>query len=102
MTHSDEGYPYMAFYDNDYYYSRNSEQEMFGEEIPQGEPSEGEQVAHYLADDIVLRQRLCAFIPGYPHQRGYAEVTVKSILLFMPGVRISIAVDASELEEYQT
>lgn len=98
----DEGYPYMRFYNDDYYYSEYSEEYYFEEELSNEKVSRAELVAERLAADIAHREHLCAFIPGYPHQRRYVEVTVKSVLLFMPGVRIAIAVEASELEEYQT
>eukprot|EP00903_Cladosiphon_okamuranus_P016524 g15245.t1 len=52
--------------------------------------------------DALRRGQVCVFIPAYAHQRAFAEVTVESILRFMPGVRVAIAVDPSELEDYHT
>ncbi|CAM9484511.1 unnamed protein product [Scytosiphon promiscuus] len=51
--------------------------------------------------DDVLRGNLCVFVPGYLHQRSFAEVTVESVLRFMPGVRVAVAADPSEMDDYQ-
>ncbi|CAM9484581.1 unnamed protein product [Scytosiphon promiscuus] len=51
--------------------------------------------------DDITRGNLCVFVPGYLHQRSFAEVTVESVLHFMPGVRVAIAVDPSEMDDYQ-
>lgn len=49
----------------------------------------------------LLRGNLCAFIPGYLNQRQYAKISVESVVRFMPGMRVAVAADPSEIAEYQ-
>ena len=48
----------------------------------------------------VARGELCAFLPGYLEFLAETNVTVNSILEFMPGVRVSIATGIYDFHAY--
>lgn len=49
----------------------------------------------------VVRDRICAFVPGTASDVARTEVTVESILRFMPGMRVVVAAEASVLGAYE-
>ena len=53
-----------------------------------------------FAEDIV-RHEMCAFVPGYFKFIAETEVTVQSILQFMRGMRVVVAVHPTDIFVYQ-
>lgn len=53
-----------------------------------------------FAEDIV-RHEMCAFVPGYFQFIAETEVTVQSIIQFMRGMRVVVAVHPTDLYVYQ-
>ena len=49
----------------------------------------------------LVRGNLCAFIAGDEHDVDQVEVAVKSVLQFLPGMRVAVAADAAGFDEYQ-
>lgn len=52
-------------------------------------------------NDDVSRGEMCAFIPGYFQFIAETEVTIKSVVHFMPGMRVVVAVHLSDFPVYQ-
>lgn len=71
--------------------------DILGEPAPTAPPDE----SRLPFTDTIRRGDVCAFIPAYVHQRAFAEATVDSILRLMPGIRVAIAADPSEIEDYR-
>lgn len=85
----------------------SEELELREEEAWQDAPNEpvpttllGESLLPFT--DTLRRGDVCVFVPAHVSQRAFAEATVDSILRLMPGVRIAIAADTSEMEDYET
>ncbi|CAM9604376.1 unnamed protein product [Scytosiphon promiscuus] len=53
----------------------------------------------YVKD--ITRGQICAFMTGFSSFLGETEVTVKSIIEFMPGMRIAIATQAADVSVFQ-
>lgn len=49
----------------------------------------------------IARGNICAFIAGNADTVDQLEVTVTSILQFVPGMRVAVAVEAESLETYR-
>ena len=51
--------------------------------------------------DEVVRGELCAFLPGYFQFIAETEVTIRSVVHFMPGMRVVVAVHPTDFPVYQ-
>lgn len=49
----------------------------------------------------MTRGQLCAFLVGYPAFLPETQVVVKSILHFMPGMRIAIATSSADVSVFE-
>ncbi|CAM9319802.1 unnamed protein product [Ectocarpus sp. 12 AP-2014] len=60
-----------------------------------------EEAAERPYSQDLKRRNLCAFVSGRVGEETMWEVTVKSILQFMPGMRVAIAAEAEGLDAYE-
>lgn len=72
------------------------------------ELSERDEVVQFFDDegkrmftDEVTRDGLCAFVAGTEAQLDQLEVTVTSILEFLPGMRVAIAAEDDAVDAYR-
>lgn len=72
------------------------------------ELSEREEVARFFDEeakrmftDEIPREGLCAFVAGTESQVEQVEVTVTSILEFLPGMRVAIAAKDDSVDTYR-
>lgn len=49
----------------------------------------------------VKRGEICAFVEGHADRVLQTEVTVQSVLEFVPGVRVAVAAEPDSLAEYE-
>ena len=49
----------------------------------------------------VTRGDMCAFIPGYFQFIAETEVSIQSVVHFMPGMRVVVAVHLNDFSVYQ-
>lgn len=63
------------------------------------EPQERNPSEILFAQDVV-RGEMCAFVPGYFMFIAETKVTVQSVLHFMPGMRVVVAVHPSDAHVY--
>lgn len=62
-------------------------------------PSANRTVTPFAGD--IVRREMCAFIPGYFKFIAETEVTVQSIIQFMRGMRVIVAVHPTDIFVYQ-
>ncbi|CAM9449896.1 unnamed protein product, partial [Ectocarpus sp. 8 AP-2014] len=60
-----------------------------------------EEAAERPYSQDLKRRNLCAFVSGRVGEENMWEVTVKSILQFVPGMRVAIAAEADGLDAYE-
>ncbi len=60
---------------------------------------EGEAQREFVGD--VTRGSVCAFVAGTASQVDQLEVTVSSMLEFLPGVRVAVAAEHDALDAYR-
>lgn len=72
------------------------------------ELSERDEVAQFFDEeakrmftDQIPRGGLCAFVAGTESEVDQLEVTVTSILEFVPGIRVAIAAEEGSVDAYQ-
>ena len=60
-----------------------------------------EEFAHRPFSGTLVRSNLCAFVAGRPGDLSQVEVTVSSVLQFIPGVRVAVAAMDDSLDAYE-